>query len=126
LASSPIRGCHRRQRERRAIGAATRETFRLIYWGRADHFKNQTAILTPAGLKVVRNLLSVRKKTRAIIKAADTEAQEGGARRGAGRCRATQKDVRLEITGCQQRNDRSASLTSDTARYYPNEVRSAR
>lgn len=118
--------------ERIELRHSSEKLFARIFWGRADdHFKNQTAILT-AGRTEGGAQISYQfgKKTRAIIQAVDTEAQDGGTRRGvlAGVEQTFGKDIRLEIDG--RYSDETASPASPSTSFpsgiTPNEVRSVR
>ena len=118
--------------ERFELRHSSEKLFVRIYWGRADdHFKNQTAILsagrTEGGAQIS---YQIGKKTRAIIQAVDTEAQDGGTRRGvlAGVEQTVGKDVRVEINGRYSTETASPASpsTSFPAGVTPNEVRSVR
>jgi hypothetical protein len=118
--------------ERIELRHSSEKLFARIFWGRADdHFKNQTAILTAGRTEGGAQIsYQLGKKTRAIIQAVDTEAQDGGTRRGvlAGIEQTFGSNIRLEIDGrySTETTDPASPSTSLTPGTTPNDVRSIR
>jgi large repetitive protein len=103
-----------------------------IFWGRADtHFKNQTAILTAGRTEGGAQIsYQLGKTTRALVQAVDTEAQDGGSRRGvlAGIEQTFGRNIRLELDGRYSTETATPASPSTAATFgaTPNEVRSVR